>query len=55
MTDEMSTGNGGSAVRAVLDVAAGRLPRFVVNRDVTDSPQLIDRLGTLATRAGVRV
>jgi len=54
-TDEMSTGNGGSAVRAVLDVAAGRLPRFVVNRDVTDSPQLIDRLGTLATRAGVRV
>jgi phosphoglycerate dehydrogenase-like enzyme len=33
-TDEMSAGNGGSAVRAILDVATGRLPRFIVNRDV---------------------
>ncbi|MEH0433405.1 NAD(P)-dependent oxidoreductase [Streptomyces stelliscabiei] len=59
-TDEMSAGNGGSAVRAVLDVATGRLPRFVVNRDVLAHPYLSERLGALAddasrpARAGVR-
>lgn len=47
-TDEMSAGNGGSAVRAVLDVAAGKLPRFVVNRDVLGHPGLAERLGHLA-------
>lgn len=31
-TDEMALGNGRSAVRAILDVRAGRTPRFVVNR-----------------------
>ncbi|TPQ24078.1 NAD(P)-dependent oxidoreductase [Streptomyces sporangiiformans] len=54
-TDEMSSGNGGSAVRAVLDVAAGRVPRFVVNRAVVGTPQLADRLGALAARAEARV
>jgi phosphoglycerate dehydrogenase-like enzyme len=49
-TDEMSAGNGGSAVRAVLDVAAGRVPRFVVNRAVVDEPRLVDRLGSWAAR-----
>ncbi|MGP3913904.1 NAD(P)-dependent oxidoreductase [Nonomuraea sp. 10N515B] len=53
-TDEMSAGNGGSAVQAVLDVAAGRVPRFVVNRDVVGRPALADRLGALAARAEVR-
>ncbi|KPI18386.1 Phosphoglycerate dehydrogenase [Actinobacteria bacterium OK074] len=53
-TDEMSTGNGGSAVRAVLEVAAGRVPPYVVNREVLDSAQLAIRLGRLAARAEVR-
>ncbi|WP_075731755.1 NAD(P)-dependent oxidoreductase [Streptomyces acidiscabies] len=52
-TDEMSAGNGGSAVRAILDVATGRLPRFVVNRDVLDHPGLSGRLGELAARDGL--
>ncbi|MET7486172.1 NAD(P)-dependent oxidoreductase [Streptomyces sp. NPDC005538] len=47
-TDEMSAGNGGSAVRAVLDVASGRLPRFVVNRDVLGHAYLSERLGARA-------
>jgi phosphoglycerate dehydrogenase-like enzyme len=54
-TDEMSAGNGGSAVRAVLDVAAGRVPQFVVNRAVLDEPRLVDRLGSLAARTGAPV
>ncbi|MFI7498141.1 NAD(P)-dependent oxidoreductase [Streptomyces sp. NPDC049687] len=51
-TDEMSAGNGGSAVRAVLDVASGRLPRFVVNRDVFGHAYLSERLGALAADRG---
>lgn len=51
-TDEMSTGNGGSAVRAILDVATGRLPRFVVNRDVLGHTYLSERLGALAAGPG---
>lgn len=51
-TDEMSTGNGGSAVRAILDVATGRLPSFIVNRDVLGHPGLSGRLGELAARDG---
>lgn len=39
-TDEMAAGNGASAVQAVLDVAAGRTPRFVVNRAVLQRPGL---------------
>ncbi|GGX19054.1 NAD(P)-dependent oxidoreductase [Streptomyces lomondensis] len=53
-TDEMSAGNGGSAVQAVLDVAAGRIPRFVVNREVTEAPELLGRLRELVARTGVR-
>ena len=33
-TDELALGNGGSAIRAVLDVAAGRTPSHVVNPEV---------------------
>lgn len=40
--DEMSTGNGGSAVRAILATIRGENPEFIVNRDV---------LGTDAHRA----
>ncbi|KOG42415.1 NAD(P)-dependent oxidoreductase [Streptomyces resistomycificus] len=51
-TDEMSAGNGGSAVRAILDVSSGRLPRFVVNRDVFGHGYLSERLGALAAGPG---
>lgn len=43
-TDEMSAGNGASAVRAVLDVLAGRTPEFVVNREVLSRPTFRRRL-----------
>lgn len=47
-TDEMSAGNGGSAVRAILDIAEGRAPRFVVNRDALDLAAVKERLQALA-------
>lgn len=43
-TSEMSAGNGNSCVDAILSVAAGRPPRFVVNRDVLQSDTFTDRL-----------
>ncbi|MFT3833339.1 MAG: NAD(P)-dependent oxidoreductase [Micropruina sp.] len=43
-TSEMSLGNGNSCVDALLAVAAGQAPRFVVNRDVLDSPEFRARL-----------
>lgn len=43
-TDEMSLGNGGSCVRAIVDVANGRTPKFVINRDVLESAVFKDRL-----------
>lgn len=39
-TDELALGNGGSACRAVLDVAAGRLPAHPVNPAAVDHPRL---------------
>lgn len=33
-TDELFRGNGRAACRSILDVAAGRVPQDVVNRDV---------------------
>ncbi|GCB44362.1 NAD(P)-dependent oxidoreductase [Streptomyces sp. NL15-2K] len=54
-TDEMSAGNGGSAVRAIVDVATGRLPRFVVNRDVLGHAYLAERLGALARHGRAEV
>ncbi|MET9968062.1 NAD(P)-dependent oxidoreductase [Streptomyces sp. NPDC006356] len=47
-TDEMSAGNGGSAVRAILDIAEGQAPRFVVNRDALDLAAVKERLEALA-------
>lgn len=38
-TDEMSRGNGASAVRAILDAMSGAVPSFVVNRDVLTTPR----------------
>lgn len=43
-TSEMSSGNGNSCVDAILAVAAGREPRFVVNRDVLAEAAFRERL-----------
>ena len=45
-TDECFRGNGVSACRAILDVAAGRVPKFVVNRAALDHPKLQRRLAS---------
>ncbi len=39
-TDELFLGNGQAACRSIVDVAQGRVPQFVVNRDALDQPQL---------------
>jgi D-3-phosphoglycerate dehydrogenase len=38
-TDECFLGNGRSACESILDVAAGRIPRYVVNRAALDHPR----------------
>lgn len=43
-TDELFRGNGVSAIRSVLDVAAGRVPQHVVNKEVVDTPVLQSKL-----------
>jgi D-3-phosphoglycerate dehydrogenase len=43
-TDECFMGIGRSACAAVLEVAAGRVPRHVVNREVLDHPGLRQKL-----------
>ena len=43
-TSEMSLGNGNSSIDALLAVAAGQAPRFVVNRDVLTQPAFEQRL-----------
>lgn len=43
-TAEMSRGNGESCVQAVLDMASGRIPQFVVNRAVFEEPMFTTRL-----------
>ncbi|HLZ09518.1 MAG TPA: NAD(P)-dependent oxidoreductase, partial [Chloroflexota bacterium] len=39
-TDECMLNNGRSAIESILDVAAGRAPRYIVNRAVLDHPRL---------------
>ncbi len=46
-TDELFRGIGQEACRGILDVAAGRLPQNVVNRDVLSQPGLIQKLAGL--------
>ena len=48
-TDECFALIGESVTRSILDVAAGRVPRFVVNRPVLDQPRI---RALLAARAG---
>ncbi len=42
-TDECFLGNGRSACESILDVAAGRVPRHVVNRAALDHPRLKEK------------
>jgi D-3-phosphoglycerate dehydrogenase len=46
-TDECFRGNGRSACASILDVAAGRVPAHVVNREAADHPRLRERLRRL--------
>jgi len=50
-TDEMSLGNGSSAITAILDVYKGRAPRFVANREVLERPGFRRRLAERAERS----
>ena len=50
-TDECFLGIGRSACESILDVAAGRVPRHVVNREVLDSPTLRAKLRRYAERS----
>lgn len=43
-TDECFEGNGKSACESIIAVASGKLPTYIVNRDVIDSPKLITKL-----------
>jgi phosphoglycerate dehydrogenase-like enzyme len=43
-TDECFSGNGESACRSIADVARGRVPRYVVNREALEHPRLRERL-----------
>lgn len=43
-TDELFRGIGKSAIQSVLDVAAGRVPRDIVNRDVVGQAALTNKL-----------
>lgn len=43
-TDEMSIGNGSSCVRAIVNIAHGRVPDFVINKDVLNTTAFNDRL-----------
>jgi phosphoglycerate dehydrogenase-like enzyme len=49
-TDECFCGNGMSACRSVLDVAAGKVPGPVVNREVVESPRLVEKLKAITQR-----
>ncbi len=43
-TEESAMGIGSSVIDAMLDVRAGRVPEFVVNRDVIESPLFQEKL-----------
>jgi D-3-phosphoglycerate dehydrogenase len=52
-TDECDRIMGESIVRAMRDVAAGRVPATAVNRDAGDTMKIQEKLGRLRERAGV--
>ena len=43
-TDECFEGNGKSACESIITAASGKLPTYIVNRDVIDSPKLKTKL-----------
>jgi D-3-phosphoglycerate dehydrogenase len=47
-TDECFHGNGTSACKSILDIAAGRVPEHVVNRAVLERPEFQEKLRRLA-------
>lgn len=49
-TDQCFAGNGAADVKAVLDVMKGRLPRGIVNREVTERPGFRAKLAAFAAR-----
>ena len=49
-TDQFVRGIGESASRAILDVAAGRIPQYVVNRSVEDDRRLQEKLRRYSER-----
>lgn len=51
-TDESLREIGRSACRSVIDIACGRIPPHVVNRDVLDAPRFRERLAARARAAG---
>jgi phosphoglycerate dehydrogenase-like enzyme len=51
-TDQCFAGNGAADVKAVLDVMQGRLPRGIVNREVTDRPGFKAKLDAFGQRFG---
>ena len=51
-TDELALGNGRGACESVLDVAAGLVPKNVVNRGVLDTPLFRKKLARYAEGAG---
>lgn len=52
-TDELAAGNGRAACESVIEVAAGHVPRNVVNRDVLDTPLLQEKLERYREGKGV--
>jgi D-3-phosphoglycerate dehydrogenase len=49
-TDELFRGNGQAACRSILDVASGRVPQDVVNRDVLGQVALQQKLTRFTPR-----
>jgi D-3-phosphoglycerate dehydrogenase len=47
-TDELFRGNGAAAVHSILDVASGRVPADVVNREVLNTPTMSRKLARFA-------
>ncbi len=43
-TDEVALGNGSSAIRSILAVARGEVPRNIVNREAVETPQFQAKL-----------
>jgi len=53
-TNEAFLENGRSACGSILEVAQGRVPRYVVNRDVLESPRLQQKLARYRAAEGAR-